>query len=412
MKGVNEMSLMDRQQMKDILVNYGRGLAEHNIPLTFIVGSEQEYGRLDVLNNTKPGNVLQNILYEQTSELFGIDKEEVDDLMAVYYLMTVTSILIETPSTSGFSGNEGYYIPDIKRNVYTLDREELQWFHRTRGIEWTDRMDNTLDRVYQEIETQIMLSRVRGLRLDWSKSKVVNPRTSEAFDSRVHVLPVDVIIGYKQGLIEKATKNVLKVTYMKGNGTEREQFVTLNRDIIFDVYKEDPQFAESFHQRSITPTIPYFNNKIDGDVVRGFWSLGDLGLSRFVDIPTRKISLARIIKVGVATESEMSTLRRYVNIDIEEVKPTFLNYIPNMTDEQLRYVKVELGCRVEDELTQHIEAQDVIYTVTFRRQLHDFMLMNQEIFKGYTGVKDNAYENSYNTSGNEVQFGSTMEIDF
>lgn len=44
-------------------------LADHMLPLTFIVGEEMEFGRQDLLNNSEPGNMLRDILTENAKRL-------------------------------------------------------------------------------------------------------------------------------------------------------------------------------------------------------------------------------------------------------------------------------------------------------------------------------------------------------
>lgn len=45
---------MDKKTLQETLQNYGRALADHMLPLTFIVGEEMEFGRQDLLNNSEP----------------------------------------------------------------------------------------------------------------------------------------------------------------------------------------------------------------------------------------------------------------------------------------------------------------------------------------------------------------------
>ncbi|MGF2715313.1 hypothetical protein ACQUY5_24165, partial [Bacillus cereus] len=303
---------MDKKTLQETLQNYGRALAENMLPLTFIMGAEMEFKRQDLFNDSEPGNMLRNILTENTRVAFGMqDTNQVTDLLIVYYLMLNTSILVEH-TTHTHKG--GKYQPDVERGVYTLDKEEIEYMFKTHGMETPDKVYKDLQRVSESIAEHYTTNKIKGIRLDFRKARAVNPRSLMVFDDGVHVVPVDVIVGYLQGLREHAKTGILKITYKRVNQADRTQYVTVNMDAINDVYNVDLRFADTFFEVSSPKTYMYHGQPCYAETHSGFWKVGDLGISRFEMQASRQISLARITEVKLATRSEYEALKKYVNV--------------------------------------------------------------------------------------------------
>ncbi|MEC2463382.1 hypothetical protein P9X10_00525 [Bacillus cereus] len=401
---------MDKKTLRQTLQNYGRALADNMLPLTFIVGEDVEFGREDILNNTEPGNMLRDILSEGAGRTFGIeDPNQVTDLLIVYYLMLNTSILVEH-STHSHKG--GKYQPDVDRGVFTLDEEEIEDMFKSHGVETPEKVYKDLKRVSDSIGQHYTLNEIKGIRLEHSKAKAVNPRSLMVFDNGVHVVPVDVIVGYIEGLREHAKTGILKITYKRVNQVDRTQYVTINKDVINDVYKEDLNFADMFFQVSNPKAYPYHDSWAYGETYGGFWKVGDLGLSRFEHQASRQISISRITEVKLATRKEYEGLKKYVNIDLEGVEEAFSYYICKLEEEQVKQVKNHINCPETIDILNFINSQISIFTTTYRKQLHDYMVMNQEHFAGYTGIKTDIYGQSKQFSGRDIAFGQTEHMDF
>jgi hypothetical protein len=401
---------VDKKTLQETLQNYGRALADHMLPLTFIVGEEMEFGRQDLLNNSEPGNMLRDILTENAKTAFGMqDSSQVTDLLIVYYLMLNTSILVEH-TTHTHKG--GTYQPDVDRGVFTLDREEIEYMYNTHGVETPEKVYKDLQRVSESIAEHYTTNKIKGLKLDFRKAKVVNPRSLMSFDDGIHVIPVDVIVGYLQGLREHAKTGILKITYKRVNQVDRTQYVTLNKEAINDVYKEDLMFADTFYEVSNPKSYQYHGQPCHAETHSGFWKVGDLGISRFEFQASRQVSLARITEVKLATRSEYEGLKKYVNVDLEGVEEAFGHYVCQLDEEQTKEVKNHLNAPETVDVLHYVNGQIAIFTTTYRKRLHDYMVMNQEHFTGYTGIKTDIYGQSKEFSGKDVAFGQTEHMDF
>lgn len=399
---------MNKQELHETLQNFGRALAENKLPLTFFIGGDVEFGRIDIINQTEPGLVLKKLLTKLTAETLNVNEEDVDEYFITYYLMMNTSVLIEHTSSSLATG---VYQPSIDSGVFTLDEDEIKEMYKVHKQEVPDKALKDLQKAIAGVENSTMLNKFKAVRLDWSKCKTSNPRSLMSYDDGVHILPIDVIVGYVDKLKDMARTQILKIKYRRRNTAERLQYVTLNMDAINLVYREDLTFANEFHQWCTpTPQLRYHGVFASYDNLKGFWRVGDLGLSRFSHLATRLISLSRITSIELATQKDLNEMKKYVNVDLEAVLDIFIHYATQFTDEQKDGVMRDLGAN--EELIRFVQSQVTIFSTTYIKFLHDYMSTHQELFTGYTGVKTKRYEDAINIQRNEIKFGSTEEIDF
>lgn len=400
---------MDKQTLRLTLQNYGRALAENMLPLTFIVGSEMEFKRVDTLNDSEPGKLLRSFLEQGASEVFNIPVESMDDLLVIYYLMLNTSVLIEKGSHSSSTGSSQ---PSVDRYLYTLDEEEIKDFYRLFAQDYPEKASKDLESISSAIGVAYNTGQIKGIKIDLAKRKTVKPRTFINFDNSVHVIPTDVIIGYQDALRNMCANNILKITYKRVNLADREQFVTVNRQCINDVYKDDLNFADSFFNVSNPTPIMYHGLNTYTEALKGFWKVGDLGISRFSFHGHRHLSLSRIMSITYATHKDYEQVKKYVNVDLEGVEDAFAHFVSRLEEEHLKVVRDSLGVPPDIETIQFVKGQIAIFTTMYRKSLHDYMALNQEMFKGYTGIKDNMYSQTQQFSGKDVAFGKTMHMDF
>jgi hypothetical protein len=399
---------VDKQELRQMLQSYGRALAENHLPLTFFVGGDVEFGRVDTLNQTEAGKVLKSILEDEASQTFNVDKEYIDELLLTYYLMLNTSVLIEHTAHGVATG---VYQPTVVRGVFTLDEDEIRDMYKLHRMEVPDKAWKDLNNVANSIPTSYNMSKIKAVKLDWQRCKTTNPRALMNYDDGIHIIPTDVLVGYLDKLKETARTAILKITYKRVNTATREQYVTLNKDAINMIYKEDLRFANDFYEQCHPSTFLYHGVHTNVEALNGFWKVGDLGISRFSFNGGRHISLSRIMDIKLATQKDLSAIKRYVNVDLDSVLDIFAHYVTMLDAEGKDKVMRDLGSNDPD-LIKFVQMQMTIFTTTYQKFLHDYMVNNQEWFKGYTGIKQSQYENSYNLSSSEIKFGSTAEIDF
>lgn len=400
---------MEREELIKVLQNFGSALAENHIPLTFFVGGDVEFGRTDVMNDTEPGRYLKSLLEKEACKALDISEEYIDELLVTYYLMMHTTVLIEHTDHSVATGQ---YQPSINRGIFTLCEEEIKLMYKSHGVkEIPSKAYRDLNNAMEGIQSNFAVSKIKALKLNWSKGTTTNPRSLMTYDDGVHIIPTDVLIGYHSKLREMSTKNVYKFTYKRVNTADRVQYVTLNKEVINSVYSEDLAFANDFFEVSTPKPFLYHGIHTFIDTMQGFWSIGDLGLSRFGGNPKRRVSLSRITDISVASDNDVKDIKKYVNVDLDSVLDSFIFYVSQLDEEQLSRVSKDLNS-TNPNIIEFVQAQVTVFTTTFLKALHDYMIMNQEIFNGYTGIKKNMHENTYNTSNTEIKFGSTDSIDF
>ncbi|MGF2716913.1 hypothetical protein ACQUY5_32970, partial [Bacillus cereus] len=103
-------------------------------------------------------------------------------------------------------------------------------------------------------------------------------------------------------------------------------------------------------------------------------------ISRFEMQASRQISLARITEVKLATRSEYEALKKYVNVDLEGVEEAFSHYVSKLDRDQINQVKNHLNAPETMDILHYVNSQMAIFTTTYRKDLHDYMVMNQEHF--------------------------------
>lgn len=237
---------MDKEYLRKMLQDFGVALAENLLPLTFFVGGDVEFGRVDILNKTKPGKVLKKILAEETAKSFGITVEDVDELLMTYYLMTKTSVLVEHTAKNLSSG---HFQKSINRGIFTLDEDEIKEMYKLHHEDVPDKALRDWNNAVTGIIGAYNINKIKGVRLDWQRCKTTNPRSLMDYDNGVHIIPVDVLVGYQDKLRELARTQILKFTYKRVNTSDRVQYVTLSKDVIDEVYKKDLKFANDFFER-------------------------------------------------------------------------------------------------------------------------------------------------------------------
>lgn len=398
---------MDKHQLRETLQSFGRALADNNLPLTFFMGGDVEFGRVDVMNSTEPGKYLKSVLEDLTAKAFGVDKELIDELMITFYLMMNTSVLIEHTAHSVRSGQ---YQASIDREVLTLDEDEIKEMYRLHGQEIPEKAWKDLNKAIDGIQANYSVSKIKALRIDWGRCKTTNPRKLTDYDDGIHIIPVDVMVGYLDKLKELARTKILKIKYRRTNNADRIQYVTLSTEATNLVYKEDLRFANTFHEMSTPKPFLYHGVYTHFETIEGFWKVPDLGLSRFIGNPTRRVSLSRIIELKFAGQDDLNEIMKYVNVDIDNVLDMFIFYATQLTPEQTDKVMRDLSATTD--LIQFVQSQVTIFSTMYLKSLHDYMVTNQELFNGYTGIKTSAYEDALHLRNTDIKFGNTTEIDF
>ena len=221
--------------------------------------------------------------------------------------------------------------------------------------------------------------------------KVTKPRSMlDLSDRGIRIVPLFALKVGVDELYSLLLQGTYDVTFLKDSGQVRSINTTFNREIAVNLYN-DTGFVDGG-----------FRDVYNGDfssnpaLERGYIRVFELGSSIYNN-PTRSINFARIVEFKKA-DPDMS----YMYIDIESVLDTFILSINSRrwADEEIdEFVDMldvfEVGVdrtlnKVRISSVMQIEnwanAQEMLLSTVFLRQLALFMIGNPQWFDGYDGT--------------------------
>ena len=223
------------------------------------------------------------------------------------------------------------------------------------------------------------MSSLRVLKLNRQKKgfKITQPRSAINFNKSVKVTPLFFISAFVQGIAPLMKDNILKFKYIKDNGQERELITTLSKDIFTKYYDEN--YAENI--------VKQCEMKID----RGYMKVPELGCSKYDESGLRALNLNRITSIEIVSDFDSS----YIDVDFNSIIPTFKATIEAIRNkEALSFIYQTLMNespmdkdlqQMRSEIMVYVDGRFAIGTTTFQKELHNYMMQYNMVFKGYTG---------------------------
>jgi len=246
--------------------------------------------------------------------------------------------------------------------------------------------------------------------------KVSKPRKDLDLTQRgIRIVPLYAIKVGMQVLFEKASKDFYNVTFIKDSGQRRDITVCFDYDKLHSVYKDEGLLREAYEGQYAGD---FLNVKT---LERGYVRVIEVG-TNLKNYALRSINMARIIKFE-KTEPDTT----FINIDLDTVKSTFLRKVDSHSINYKEFVDMldvmqigstrnHNGKRISSnaELENWVEAQEVLLSTPFIKQLALFMIANPIWFDGYTGEEgldkpEDALNNSQDDG--ELEFGD-FDLDF
>jgi hypothetical protein len=232
------------------------------------------------------------------------------------------------------------------------------------------------------LQADYELGSLRVLKLSMNKKggfKIVQPRAGLNFGTcKIKVTPLFLLMTFIKGVTPMLQSNIVKFKYIKDNIVERELTTTLSREIMRQYY-QDSELVENIF------------NRCETRIERGFIRLPELGLSRYDATGVRSLNMSRITSIEVVDSVDA----RYIDVDFATIMPAFkvaldgvkslevLERIYKALNQEL--VRVMDLDEAKEGLRAFVDSQHTLGTTTFLRFLHDVMMANLDIFKGYTG---------------------------
>lgn len=220
---------------------------------------------------------------------------------------------------------------------------------------------------------------LRVLKLNRQKKgfKITQPRSAINFNKAVKVTPLFFISAFVQGVTPLMKDNIVKFKYIKDNGQERELVTTLSKDIFAKYY--GAEYAEN--------VVKQCEMKID----RGYMKVPELGCSKYDETGLRALNLSRITSIEVVDDFDSS----FIDVDFNSIIPTFKAVIEAVRNAEVIGVIYQTLMNenpsekslfeMRSEIMVYVDSRYAIGTTTFQKELHNYMVRYNMIFKGYNG---------------------------
>ena len=296
--------------------------------------------------------------------------KERSDLLFLDYILSCCLCYVEVFDKGGSKGNsnlvEKFYATRnrfIAANIAKVPHSE------------TSKYVNYLMPVLSDYK----MENLRVLKLSRQKKgfKITQPRSAINFSRAVRVTPLFFIGAFMKGLMPLLNTNIVKFTYVKDNGQERELITTLSKSIFEKYY--DKTYAEN--------AVKGCELKLD----RGYLRVPELGCSKYDESGLRAVNLSRITNIEIIDDIDSS----YIEVDFNSIIPTFKAVIESVRNEEiLRLVYQTLMnvsadnksiAEMRSEIMIYVDGRFAIGTSTFQKELHNYMLQYNMVFKNYTG---------------------------
>ena len=219
---------------------------------------------------------------------------------------------------------------------------------------------------------------------------VTVPRKALKLD-KVICIPLYMINSFCEGFKTRLNSELLQFTYLKDNDTERELVTTLNTDILKKVYSSE--FISKIYAN-----IDIAGNK-QGDMYlptkigRGYIKVPEVGLPRYDETGVRSLNLIRLLEIKPITLEEVDL--SCVNVNLNTVQGSFVRGIEHLarvnkeellvlyrqlTEDQTEITNGINEAVLVEKIKQFIDQRIIIFSTTYLRTLHKFMIENPQWF--------------------------------
>lgn len=389
--------------MNKICFKLGKGLKPFSLLGTAL---QAENGVVDL---TQFGGMLDESItllddiIKYRHDTFGLSPVPLKDLtynmkksLLIDFLMSTSLCYVEVPKMKISQGME---IPTFEKFLCTRNPAVMgAWMGMS-----PDEMRAKYSKRISFDKAEFMNDIIRYVRLNTSSkgNSISAPRKyMETTDMRC--VPLFMIYAWISGLRTVLLDNIVKIRFLKDNGSEREIYTTLSEDIVRSFYSNNEFVGK------MLSSIDYDKSQQGGmylpsQIGRGYMQTPELGASMYDASGVRAINVTRILEVSIADAKDVDT--SYINVSLDSVKNVFIMHLDRIAQEEPQrlaeiyesfngqkadssYTTMELRVAME----KSVNSADTLFSTNFRRNLHKFMLGNPQWFKGYTGLPE--YQNT------------------
>ena len=393
---------MFKEKTEVLFHTLGREMVESQMPLGF-VNSKGFNPKFAPKNSPKLVKVLTNLATKAVAEL-EIENKVWNSLptrskqsVLAYYLLTKTICYVAT-SERILEDDSKYATTAVDVSVGTLNKELVNLFDKNLA----GRTETSVNKVIANSTGYLAEKELSFVALDYDKDKVRVPRKRPNINlNDFMVVPVSLVNGYVEGLLDLMKSKILTVTARKTKGENREFTLSSNEGFVKQIYNSPSvlnMFADlrlPLNHTYLTPTV----RAIPG-LSRLNMLFYEMGISDD-DYPKRNLQLSRLAKItwvseGEELEKKIRQVQRYANFDMEDVIVQVRNTCAKWSPEEMTKfmrdtIKRVTGKDSKIEITGNLDFQTSLsktiqfYATSYIRSLIDYILEHPAQFGGYNG---------------------------
>lgn len=252
----------------------------------------------------------------------------------------------------------------------------------------------------------IGLGTMSYLKLQYTKERKIVKCNKKLDYTKIRFVCLPLVMEWLKGVSEVMENNLVRINYLKDDGTDRSIITTLNYDLLTKFY--EPEYATDMIRNSTVSTTPniFGESPFEGNLERGWVRIPEVGSSVIEDTGVRALNFARITKMEVANVEDVDT--SYINVSLNNVLTIFENTVNQLVqkNEYNKIFRIYVGLQhlgftsdlkklpnsfnsiyeIAKELREFISSKRYAGT-PFLRMVHTFMVSEPDLFNNYTGEK-------------------------
>lgn len=392
--------------IKELYFNLGVTQAQLHLPLAFVDVVDYTFDSPQRTTSLETAAPVVNAVRAHIKEVQGLqaeptDAELLDFMLNKGYVLTESVKMKKKGSSRVLGGIE----LNMSSNNAAIVNYCLSW-NRNPGDapEIADRIKKAvIDRynglIKPELNEEDGTVFAKLLKLDPNKNKITVSRVPSRV---IFFAPFEQVQGYVQELLKLSTNNMIKLTYKKTNGVQRDQYITGSHLFLKAIYNTQPSMVAKYYDASLPTSTTFLGKQTPYSVLGGSLQIPDLGLSNHANTIMRKVNLGALEGVEVITDPTapiIQELSRYTQVDLAKVQDTFNMYLSEMpqasreelwsilqADKQTPNTSRDVNKLLVGELLTYVNYYIMLESTQAKKHLHDIMVSNPTMFPDYEGV--------------------------
>lgn len=224
-------------------------------------------------------------------------------------------------------------------------------------------------------------------------NSITVPRSPLSME-KLSCIPLYMLWAFVEGSKTIMQDKLIEFGYLKDNGTVRVLPTTLNESIMRDYYK-DNLFVNLMLNGIDINKVQQGGMMLSSHINRGYIKVPEIGISKYDATGVRSLNIARLLYAKEVTEVD----RSYIDVDLDSVQLGFINASDSLLtrdESQVILMFKELTQKeptadtpalIIEEAKKYVQNMITIFSTTYKKSLHTFMISHPQWFPKYTGVK-------------------------